>query len=110
FLGGLLVHQKVIDEMVQELAIPYTFHSNLIAQWVLERNLDWSVTEQLLPSMKTPTLIIWGKQDVIFDAATHLQRWASAGSPCSHCGDRPGWTSGARRSTRTGRSVAPELF
>jgi hypothetical protein len=47
--------------------IPATFHPNLIAQWVLERNLHWSVMEQLIVRMKTPTLIIWGKHDVIFD-------------------------------------------
>jgi pimeloyl-ACP methyl ester carboxylesterase len=55
--------------------IPATFHPNLIAQWVLERNLHWSVMEQLIVRMKTPTLIIWGKHDVIFGAPTHLQRW-----------------------------------
>jgi len=60
---------------VQEFIIPATFHPNLIAQWVLERNLHWSVMEQLIVRMKTPTLIIWGKHDVIFDAPTHLQRW-----------------------------------
>lgn len=75
FLGSILVHQKVTDEMVQELMIPATFHPNLIAQWVLERNLDWSVTERLIARMKTQTLIIWGKHDVIFDTPTHLQRW-----------------------------------
>lgn len=75
FLGSILVHQKVTDEMVQEFMIPATFHPNLIVQWVLERNLHWSVTEQLIARMKTPTLIIWGKHDVIFDTPTYLRRW-----------------------------------
>jgi len=61
------VHQKVTDEIVQEFMIPATFHPNLIAQRVLERNLHRSVTEQFIARMKTPTLIIWGKHDVIFD-------------------------------------------
>jgi len=75
YLGSIVVHRKVTDDMVQEFTLPGTFHPNLIALWVLERNLHWSVTEQLIPQMKTPTLIIWGKHDVIFDATTYLQRW-----------------------------------
>jgi pimeloyl-ACP methyl ester carboxylesterase len=75
YLEGLLVHRKVTDDMVQEFFIPYTFHCNLISQWVLERNLDWSVTEQLIPKMKTPTLIIWGKQDSLLLPHLYLPRW-----------------------------------
>jgi pimeloyl-ACP methyl ester carboxylesterase len=75
FLEGAIVHRKVTDDIVQEFFIPYTFHSNLIAQWVLERNQHWSVVERLIPQMKTPILIIWGKQDTVFDAKTHLQQW-----------------------------------
>ena len=75
YLEGLLVHRKVTDDMVQEFFIPYTFHGNLISQWVLERSLDWSVTEGLIPKMKTPTLIIWGKQDNLLLPNSYLPRW-----------------------------------
>lgn len=75
YLEGLLVHRKVTDDMVQEFFIPYTFHCNLISQWVLERNLDWSVTEHLIPKMKTQTLIIWGKQDNLLLPKLYLPRW-----------------------------------
>lgn len=54
---------------------PLTFQCNLVSQWVLERNLDWSVTDQLLPKMKMPALVIWGKQDTIEDSTTYVQRW-----------------------------------
>lgn len=66
---------KITDDMAREFYIPLTFHSNLVSQWVLERNLDWSVTDQLIPQMKTPTLILWGRQDQVEDAASHTQRW-----------------------------------
>jgi|GEM_PF-796534 len=75
FLESLLVHQKVTDDMVQEFYVPYTFRDNLISQWVLERNLDWDVTEGLIPQMKTPTLIIWGRQDNLLLPDIYLPRW-----------------------------------
>ncbi|MBA2395251.1 MAG: alpha/beta hydrolase [Ktedonobacteraceae bacterium] len=75
-LEGLLFDtSKVTADMVQELSPPLTFHCNLVSQWVLERNLDWSVTDHLLPKMKTPTLVIWGKQDTIEDSSSYVQRW-----------------------------------
>ena len=55
--------------------IPATLHSNLIVQWVLERNLNWNVKEQLITRVKTPMLIIRGKHDVLFDTPTYLQQW-----------------------------------
>lgn len=66
---------KVTEDMAQEFVIPLTFHCNLISQWMLERNLHWNVTDQLIPQMRTPTLIIWGKQDQIEDSASYTQRW-----------------------------------
>ncbi|GHO46289.1 hypothetical protein KSX_44520 [Ktedonospora formicarum] len=61
--------------MVQEYSIPYAFPCNLTSQWVLERNLHWSDTEDLLPRLKAPTLIIWGKQDTVLDPALYIPRW-----------------------------------
>lgn len=74
-LEQLYAPRKVTGDMVQEYAIPYTFHSNLISQWVLERNLHWSVTERLLSHLKTPTLVVWGKQDDILAPNLYLPRW-----------------------------------
>jgi len=42
---------------------------------VLTRNLDWGVTERLLPTMHTPLLIIWGKQDTLMPAPLFVPRW-----------------------------------
>lgn len=66
---------KVTDDMVQQYYVPFTFHANLISQWMLERNLDWSVTERGIPHMKTPTLLIWGKQDDINITDRYVPRW-----------------------------------
>ncbi|QBD75547.1 alpha/beta hydrolase [Ktedonosporobacter rubrisoli] len=75
-LEGLLYDKsKLSTEMVQELYPPLTFQCNLISQWVLERNLDWKVTDQLIPRMTMPTLVIWGKQDTIEDANNYIPRW-----------------------------------
>lgn len=74
-LDVLYAPRKVTNEMVQEYYIPYTFQPNLISQWVLERNLHWSVTERLLPQKKAPTLVIWGKQDDILDSHLYTSRW-----------------------------------
>jgi pimeloyl-ACP methyl ester carboxylesterase len=74
-LEHLYLGQQVTDEMVREYHVPYTFESNLVAQWVLERNLDWRVTERLMPAMKSPMLIVWGKQDDVLDPRLYLPRW-----------------------------------
>lgn len=42
---------------------------------MLERNLHWSVTEHLLPQVKTPILVVWGKQDEVLDPNLYLPRW-----------------------------------
>ncbi|HLZ56919.1 MAG TPA: alpha/beta hydrolase [Ktedonosporobacter sp.] len=75
FLQAVTVHTQITDDMVQEFSIPYSFHSNLASWWTLERNLHWSVTEQLILHMKTPILVIWGKQDAVLDPGLYLPRW-----------------------------------
>lgn len=74
-MEDLFVNAKITEDMVREYSIPYSFHCNLISQWVLERNLDWRVTERLIPQMKTPTLIIWGEQDNLLLPSLYLPRW-----------------------------------
>jgi pimeloyl-ACP methyl ester carboxylesterase len=61
-----LVHRdRLTDELVDEAGAPLTFHDNLEATYRLERGLDWSQTERALPSTRTPTLVVWGRQDKI---------------------------------------------
>ncbi len=74
-LSVVTVHLKVTDDMVEEYYIPYTFYPNVVSWWVMERNIHWEGTEQLLPQMKTPTLVIWGKQDTVLDPHLYLPRW-----------------------------------
>lgn len=75
-LEGLLFNKsKATTEMASELYPPLTFRCNLASQWILERNLHWDVTDQLLPKMQTPALVIWGKQDTIEDSSSYTQRW-----------------------------------
>jgi pimeloyl-ACP methyl ester carboxylesterase len=60
------VHRdRLTDELVDEAWAPLTFHDNLEATYRLERGLDWSQTERALPSTRTPTLVVWGRQDKI---------------------------------------------
>ena len=74
-LSVVTVRTKVTDEMVEENYIPYTFHPNVVSWWVMERTIHWQGTEQLLPQMKTPALVIWGKQDTVLDPHLYLPRW-----------------------------------
>jgi len=74
-LSAVTVHLKVTDEIVEEYYIPYTFHPNVVSWWVMERTIHWEGTEQLLPHMKTPALVIWGKQDTVLDPHLYLPRW-----------------------------------
>lgn len=40
----------------------------------LVRELDWKQTEQLLPQVRVPLLLIWGKQDQL-QPVDRLTRW-----------------------------------
>src|SRR5260221_3332773 len=42
---------------------------------LMERTIHWEGTEQLLPHMKTPALVIWGNQDTVLDPHLYLPRW-----------------------------------
>jgi pimeloyl-ACP methyl ester carboxylesterase len=65
-LEQTLVHRdRLTHELVDEAWAPLTFHGNLEAMYRLERGLDWSQTERALPSTRTPTLVVWGRQDKI---------------------------------------------
>ncbi len=59
-----LVHRKLVtDELADEYWAPMTFHDNRRANYLLERGLDWQVTERAMPTTETPTLVLWGSED-----------------------------------------------
>lgn len=55
--------ELVTEEMVREIYIPLSFRHNRKAQYLLKRNLNLKLTEQAMPKINKPTLIIWGAQD-----------------------------------------------
>ena len=74
-LSAVTAHLQVTDAMVENYYIPYTFHPNVVSWWVMERTIHWEATEHLLSQMKTPVLVIWGKQDTVLDPHLYLPRW-----------------------------------
>jgi pimeloyl-ACP methyl ester carboxylesterase len=56
---------RITDELVDEWWAPLTFHDNMRANYLLERGLDWEETERAMATTRTPTLILWGKQDQV---------------------------------------------
>jgi pimeloyl-ACP methyl ester carboxylesterase len=64
-----LVHQGLVtDELVNEYWAPMTFYDNRRANYLLERGLDWQVTQRAMPTTETPTLVLWGSEDNILAA------------------------------------------
>lgn len=53
----------VSDEVIAENWAPMSRPENRKAMWMLQRNLDFSVTQRLMPEMTTPTFILWGGAD-----------------------------------------------
>ncbi|WP_165977113.1 alpha/beta fold hydrolase [Nonomuraea diastatica] len=63
---GMMVNKRLVtDQLLEEWWAPMTFHDNIRATYLLERRLDWAPTERALPATKTPTLVLWGRQDTI---------------------------------------------
>ncbi|MFI6396305.1 alpha/beta fold hydrolase [Nonomuraea sp. NPDC050540] len=63
---GMMVNKgRVTDQLVDEWWAPMTFHDNIRATYLLERRLDWAQTERALPATRTPTLVLWGRQDTV---------------------------------------------
>ena len=62
----LFVHSDLVtDEVVDAMWAPGTFPDNLRSMYLLERGLDWRVTQRALPRTRTRTLIIWGERDTV---------------------------------------------
>jgi pimeloyl-ACP methyl ester carboxylesterase len=55
------------DTMIHEAMTPLTFYHNRKAQYISIRNQNWAITENALPDINIPTLIIWGKNDQYLD-------------------------------------------
>ncbi len=53
----------VTDELVGLMVAPLRNKDNRKAQLRYSRNIDWEKTRTALPDIRTPALIIWGKQD-----------------------------------------------
>lgn len=62
----LFVHKDLVtDALLDEFLAPNTEPATLDATVLLERRLDWQVTQRALPTTRTPTLVIWGAQDTV---------------------------------------------
>jgi len=57
----------VTDELVEMVHAPLKNRDNRNAQLLYSRNLDWGKTISVLPDIRIPSLIIWGKQDRYID-------------------------------------------
>jgi pimeloyl-ACP methyl ester carboxylesterase len=65
-VDDLVVHrERATPELLDDIWAPLTFHDNLRANYLLERGLHWSETQRALPATRTPTLVLWGRQDKI---------------------------------------------
>lgn len=63
---GLFVHRNLVTpQLVDSMWIPGTYRDNVRSMYALERGLDWSVTENALPSTRQPTLVLWGDHDTV---------------------------------------------
>ncbi|MFI6290384.1 alpha/beta fold hydrolase [Nonomuraea sp. NPDC050790] len=63
---GMMVDKgRVTEQLLDEWWAPMTFHDNIRATYLLERRLDWAVTERALPATRIPTLVLWGGQDTV---------------------------------------------
>ena len=56
--------QRLTDTDVDEYWLPLSKPANRKAMWELQRNLDFSLTEDGLDDVRAATLVLWGDQDV----------------------------------------------
>ena len=64
-----LFHKNLVtDKLVNEWWAPMTFHDNLRSNYLLEQGLDWGETQRAMARTRTPTLVLWGKEDNILPA------------------------------------------
>ena len=64
-----LFHKALVNrEFVNEWWAPMTFRDNLRSNYLLERGLDWGETQRAMARTRTPTLVLWGKEDNVLPA------------------------------------------
>lgn len=69
-LRGLVVNrERMTEELIDSMWALNTRPDNLRSQYLLERGLDWRVTEAALGTTRQPTLIVWGAQDTVLPVA-----------------------------------------
>lgn len=67
-LRDMFVHQaRLTEEDVDEYWVPLTRRANRAAMWLEQRSFDYSLTEQSLSDIDTPTMVLWGDQDGIVE-------------------------------------------
>lgn len=66
----LFVHKELVTrEVVDAMWAPGTFSDNRRAMYRLERGLDWSATQKMMPFTRQPALVVWGRQDTVLPVA-----------------------------------------
>ncbi|MEV1172549.1 alpha/beta hydrolase [Nonomuraea sp. NPDC049784] len=67
---------RLTDADIDEYWAPESRTENRMAMWMLQRNLDYTLTERRLGEVKVPTLILWGGKDAFDEPwqATELGR------------------------------------
>ncbi|GLZ77389.1 hypothetical protein Afil01_21960 [Actinorhabdospora filicis] len=48
---------------------PLRLPENRRSIWLLERNLDWRLTQEAMPATNTPVLVLWGGEDTVLPVA-----------------------------------------
>ena len=62
-LKGFAHPERLTREAVDEYWAPLSLRQNRQAMWTLQRNLDYSLTDQRLGDVRAPTLVLWGDRD-----------------------------------------------
>lgn len=63
-LESAFFNTGIVDfKMVESVYTPLTFSHVRQAHYSYARNLDWSLTETILPHIRHPALVLWGKED-----------------------------------------------
>lgn len=65
-VADLFAHKEnATDAVAEAMWAPLVVEENRRSIYLLERGLDWSRTEPLLPATSQPTLILWGDEDSV---------------------------------------------
>jgi pimeloyl-ACP methyl ester carboxylesterase len=66
----LFVHQDALTpQLVEGFVATNTFPDNVRSLYELEARLDWSPVERDMSTTRQPTLVLWGRQDLVLPVA-----------------------------------------